>query len=124
MIFRRLIENIVDNLDRINEVCLECIQRVVGLPSVNTDPEKPDLAIVLQFFKCFFPLISIRPTVFPNIELLEIDTICVQVPKTFFSELDNMIVRKTIFQGIMRFAWPLKILGWNFSRAVESFIRM
>ena len=75
----RLVEDVVDHLHGVDEVGLERLQHVLGLPAVDADAERADLAGAFQILGRPLPPVIAGPAVVPDVELLEIDDVAAQV---------------------------------------------
>src|SRR5215831_103203 len=75
LIFGRLVENVVDDLNHIHQTGANRRNTVGWLPTVQAQAKKSNCAVPLEFFDGFskFPFIS--PAVVPNVKLQDIDGI-------------------------------------------------
>ena len=62
LVFRRLIEDVVDHLHAVDEPGVERAQHVGRFPAVDADPERADQALALQIVDGALPAFVRRPT--------------------------------------------------------------
>src|SRR5262245_49055635 len=64
---------------------------------VDRDSCKSDLARAFQVFKCFLPFVAREPAGIPDMELLQVDRIDVEVAKALFRRFHDVVVGEHIF---------------------------
>src|SRR5262249_22771892 len=115
-VFRRLIEDVVDDLHAVHDPGLEGVQHVRRLPSVHADAECSYQALFLELLGRPLPSFIVRPCVIPDVELLEIDRLGAEILETLLRELADMVWWKHVGDWGLRLPGPREILWWDLRR--------
>src|SRR5579875_3832089 len=92
--FRALIEYVVNDLDSVQQPALDGFERRIRFVLRNRDAEKTNLARSAQVFDGALPFFGVRPRICPDMKLLQVDLLSVQVPKALVSAIDDVVVGK------------------------------
>ena len=61
IIFGRLVEDVVDYLDRVDQAAGDHVESRIGLMVVDGDSGEADLAVPLEIFKRALPFVAVNP---------------------------------------------------------------
>ena len=87
LVFRRLIEHVVDHLDAVDEPGVERAKHVGRFPPVHADAEGANQALALQVIDGALPAFVRDLRVVPDVELLEVHGFQAEVLQTLFLSL-------------------------------------
>ena len=117
-----LIENVVDHLNGIYQPGSHDVQRGVWLVIVDRHPHSPHFSAFLQVFESAAPLIAAGPIRIPDMQLLQVDRLQLQISQARFRAADDVLVRKYLFDADARTGGPQLILRRNFRGHVKFVI--
>ena len=121
---RRLIENVVDDLHRIDQAGVERAQHVVRLPPVDTDAKGADDPGAFQIFGGALPSAIAGPRIVPHVQLQQIDRFGADVQQTGVCALHHVVVGKDLIDRRGCATGPLPVEGRHFRRDVEPYRRV
>ena len=121
---RRLVEDVVDHLHRVDQSRAEGIQSVPRLPTVHADADGADEALAFQIVDRPLPTLIVPPRVFPYVELLHVETVHAQVPQALFGHAANVIGRKNVLKRNASPRGPLAIFRRDLGGDVEPLVGM
>ena len=94
----RLLEDVVNDLHRVNDARAQRLDDVGRLVIVDRDADIANFTFVAQRLQRFDPVGSFRPVVVPDVELLQINSFDAQIAQTLFRGFDDVIRRKHFFE--------------------------
>ena len=80
------------------------------------------LAAGLQILKGAAPLVAREPFGVPDVQLLQVDGVQLQVAQALFGAADDVVVREHAFNADARLRWPHQILGRHFRGDVDALL--
>ena len=106
-----LIEDVVDDLHRVDEPAVERAQHVGRLPAIDADAERADQAFVLERAQRPLPAIVGRPVVVPDVELLEVERRDADVLEALLGVLADVVGREDVVERVRGCAGHLRFFG-------------
>src|SRR2546421_8433368 len=81
-IFRILIEDVVDDLDRVDLSAFHCAYAVPWLPTIQTNADCIDEFLTTQIIDAIEPTIVAQPLIIPRVKLNSVETLHITVART------------------------------------------
>ena len=120
VLFRILIEDVVDHLNSVDQARLHCFQSRIGIVLRYGDTEITDFSGPAQVLGGALPFVSVRPGIGPHMQLLEIDLLDAKVAQAFFCALDDVVVWKDFQDRGVGRCRPDAIFRWNLRRYIHA----
>jgi hypothetical protein len=98
LIFRRLVEDVVDHLHRIDAAGTQRPKPVRRLPTVEAQAEGPNGAIFFQLARGFHPEFVRGPAVVPDVKLQQVDAVDAQSLSNGFRVVKHMLLGENILE--------------------------
>src|SRR5262249_38339399 len=96
LLFRRLLEDVVDYLDGVDMALAQCLDGVPRLVIVEREAKIANLALFAQLQQRVDPFAFIGPVVVPDVELLEVDRLDAEVPQALLRAFYYVIVGENL----------------------------
>ena len=123
LVFRRLVEDVVDHLDAVDQAGLQRGEDVGRFPAVDADADGPHQLLALQVVDRSLPAVIDGPRVTPHVELLQVDGLHAEKAEALLGECPDVIGWVGVFNPIFGFAGPFHVLGGNLGGGVELAVR-
>ena len=123
-VFRALLKNVVDDLNRIHEAAFDQSERVVWPMIVDRDPEKANLALLFESLDGLGPVALPNPLIIPDMELLNIEGLGPKIAQTLLSTCLDVGAWKGLFDWDSWLCRPLTILWGDLGRHDNSCVRV
>ncbi len=124
LVLRVLIEDVVDDLHGIDQTTTHGLDAVLRLPAIETEADSLKQSLPAQLVELLIPAVVREPAIVPRVQLHEIEAIEARVLQTCMDELLDVIGRVSVVHCELRAGGPLRVLGWDFGRGVESPLRV
>ena len=111
ILLRRLIEDVVNNLDGIEQTGFHGFERRIRIVLRNRDAEIADLPASAQIFHRAAPLFRTRPGIRPHVKLLQINLLDAQITQTVLRRANDVVTRKHFLNVRHARCWPYAIFA-------------
>jgi hypothetical protein len=112
----RLVEDVVDHLHRVDDAGFDKLERRIGLMVVDRDSDGADFAAALQILERAAPLVAGNPFRVPDMQLLQIDGLHLQVAQALFGASNDVVVGKDLPDRDARARGPELVLRRRLGR--------
>src|SRR5205814_1261641 len=92
----RLVEDAIDDLDRVHKAGTDCLDSVFRLPAVQAESEKANRAIPLEFLDRAAEVGLVGPGVVPDVVLKQVNGIGAELFANQIGVSENVIGRKDV----------------------------
>ncbi len=123
-VFGILIEDVVDDLHRVDDSRGQGTQHVGGLPPVDADADRAHQSFFLQLRRRTLPPVVVGPRVAPDVKLLKIDRRDADVCEALLGVLADVVRRIDVIERVLGPCRPSSILRRDLRCRVQTFSRM
>src|SRR5215471_1083589 len=123
-VFRRLVEDVVDDLYRVHTARANGLDSVGRLPAIQAQTKMADEILALQPVHNPAPLFVFRPAVVPDMKLKQVDGVHFERSANELNMLQHVLFGKNVFVPISRGSRPFAVHRRNFRRRVQALMRI
>src|SRR5215472_561388 len=124
LVFRSLVEDVVDDLYGVNQTRADGLDSVFRLPTVQAESKRRDEAVALELGRRILEFLFIGPTIVPDMQLQKVDAIDAEPPANEVRVMKYMFSRKHFIVAIFGRGRPTPIERRNLRRHVKPFARV
>ncbi len=124
LVFRVLVEGVVDHLNGIDEAGVERAEDVLRLEAVHANPDGAHEFLLLQRGNCPLPAVVVCPCVAPDVQLLEVEGVHADVLEALLRVLADVVGWIDVVQRVLRLGRPLPVLRRDLRGHVQPLARV